>query len=407
MDVKEEDILAWLGESPCILLVDEINLLPQLSKADDLTGKAFANFLKSNFLIRRQRYFIFSSHIASTSRQLSLFMDSESTRGVDVVQLPLISNLKIVRKVFNIPDFSVQESIDLALVPAMVYLSKVRHLELSHKRNFAIECCLNEGLVSNKSVVDLIQSFITGADSLVMQPLLRLMDTAPPLHKNIGMVVVRWIPYHMIDVLEQFRLRATIRDDLKDFLFEIVKLFRKFKECKELSGESWENLFVFLLLIRAQTCLFDDIILPLNYMDYKDCSVSYNNLYFSDRISLRSCKNIDDLVAGMTLPEQLPHIAIYYPLHSSFETVDVVVAAYNKRGERELYAYQLKEGEGMPKKSTKPSDLCVGSFIIRGLPIKSSKVNDGWIIPNEAQIKKFFGESGSHWTPQEWKKLLE
>jgi len=62
-----------------------------------------------------------------------------------------------------------------------------------------------------------------------------------------------------------------------------------------------------------------------------------------------SCKNVDDFIRALNVPDHVPHIAVYHPKHAQFEIFDVIVAAYSKSGDRTLYGYQLKESRGQVK----------------------------------------------------------
>ena len=56
VDFPEKELKDWLGSTPCVLLVDELNLL------DEKLDAAFSKFVKQMFLVQSGRYFIFSSN---------------------------------------------------------------------------------------------------------------------------------------------------------------------------------------------------------------------------------------------------------------------------------------------------------------------------------------------------------
>ena len=53
MNVKPADILSWLKHNPCILIIDELNLLNVLQ--GNASAEEFAAFLKINFLMEANR----------------------------------------------------------------------------------------------------------------------------------------------------------------------------------------------------------------------------------------------------------------------------------------------------------------------------------------------------------------
>jgi hypothetical protein len=74
-NVSADAVLKWLGKTPCVLLIDELNNLTSLND-DKVQSEPLVTFLKKHFLSSENRYFIFSSHVVSTIGQLSEYMDS-------------------------------------------------------------------------------------------------------------------------------------------------------------------------------------------------------------------------------------------------------------------------------------------------------------------------------------------
>jgi hypothetical protein len=100
VNVTETDIVKWLGSTPCVLLIDELNKIESL-RSESGESKRFASFLKSYFLDSENNYCIFSSHIVSTAENLVDYMSGLSTRGVIVQHLPLIPSIEIAKRNFK------------------------------------------------------------------------------------------------------------------------------------------------------------------------------------------------------------------------------------------------------------------------------------------------------------------
>jgi len=90
VSISKDVILQWLGKTPCVLLIDELNKFECLSATGSAGGSAVSHFLKDVFLTRLHRYLIFSSHVVYITNQLSGFMESVSSRNVLIRHLPLI-----------------------------------------------------------------------------------------------------------------------------------------------------------------------------------------------------------------------------------------------------------------------------------------------------------------------------
>ena len=263
-----------------------------------------------------------------------------------------------------------------------------------------ITSCVSQGLVTDEAVRRLLGTFITGNAADVMAPLLPLMDT-------VASDTVRWVPYHMTNVLSTFAEDGSaLSEPVKAILLNIVNQLTGFKEAKCLSGDAWERLFVAVLLIRSLSRQVDESILPLGG-DYSNCSVSFNAPFDLMGKTYEAFTEAAEFAKGIVAPEHFPHIAVYFPPNAQFKDVDVIVACWKDARSPTLYGYQLKEGKQLPDRAA-PSVLAK-TFVIRGKaagsPRASSATRAGWTIPSATEIDAFFGVSGLHWTPAKWAEL--
>jgi hypothetical protein len=390
MEFSESDLLEWLGDRPCVLFLDELNLL------GDRMDQKFAAFVKSRFLKPSGRYFVFSSHVANTLRKLSAYMDSVSNRSVLAPELPLIPSLSVAAEKFKLPDLNPREAIYYGTIPALIYEAS-RRCAPNDKRDEAIALCKSQDLVSDKIIKDLLATFITGDFLNVPHPLLQLMDTWRETGESLK---VRWIPFHMMEVLRVFATFGSIDDNTVFVLKRIEGLFNDFKRAKEYSGDGWEALFVITLLIRSKAECFGTSLLPLEMVHV--VNVTFNEP-FKGIVPFGEIKQVDEFIEALVEPELFPHIAIYWPAHAQFEHYDVIVAVYTARGSRKLYGYQLKEGTSIGK--AQASHLFTKSFVVRGNAAENSSQIRGWYVASTNEICEFFGESGRNWTPTRWKAL--
>ena len=397
-DVKPHQIIEWMGSNPRVLLIDELNLVTSLSSSSNSSNK-LAKFLKINFLVEKHQYFAFSSHVISAVGKLSEYLDSGSDRSIDIRELPLIHNVLNAMKVFQWPDLDARKAIFYGLVPALIHVARLKestnkpYLPFT-KRDNAIEACIKNGLVTNKSILCLLANFLTG-DKNILEPLHILMNTAEEQR-------LRWIPFHMIEVLKRFIDAPFLDENITVALFRINSLFDIFLSAKGKSGCAWEALFIAVLIIRIVTRKFDEVILPLD--PSKEYSLSFNRYFATDKIPFLDVIKVDDLVSGITKPDKYPHVAIYYPSHASFTPFDCIVAVYDSENSRRLYAYELKEGDEIPDNNRcQQFEACV---LVRGQPPEGKSTSKKqWTFLSKSQIADFFGESGKHWTPVEWKRL--
>jgi hypothetical protein len=244
----------------------------------------------------------------------------------------------------------------------------------------------------------LLETFITGDPDFVPKPLLQLMtvmriDAKPK---------VRWIPYHMMEVLDSFAKQAVLKNHWA--LNAIPQEFAQFVKAKDQSGDGWESLFVVVLLIRALSAKFDTKVLSLDAATFTGCSVSLNTPFLLPvGKTFGEISDVEEFVEGIGQPAHHPHIAVYFPTHAQFELYDVIVAISHSGVHMEKFGYQLKERKKLPKKAA--SNVLDKSLVIRGQPTAESINVRKWTVVGEAELCEFLGESGRHWTPMHWSHL--
>jgi hypothetical protein len=202
----------------------------------------------------------------------------------------------------------------------------------------------------------------------------------------------------MMEVLRKFSAEQGLKG-----LEEIVRMFNAFKDAKESSGGGWENLFVAVLLIRSWAQMSDDCLLPFELDGH---TFSFNR-HFDVSASSFATNDLDAFVAAIKQPLTYPHVSIYYPSHASFQVYDVIVAHFPDPGKPHLYGYQLKEGKEKPTEKHAVGAGFKKSFWIRGVPPKKQTAEHDWKRSSKEEIDAFFGVSGQHWTPEQWKELSD
>mmetsp|Transcript_20521 Transcript_20521/g.28358 ORF Transcript_20521/g.28358 Transcript_20521/m.28358 type:complete len:219 (-) Transcript_20521:95-751(-) len=206
----------------------------------------------------------------------------------------------------------------------------------------------------------------------------------------------------MTKVLDNLEFSAPSLDEsLRVALRKIVELFNELSTAEESSGKAWERLFLVVVISRVVSGKFDEVILPLDLsMDY---FISFNQFIHSDKKPLESIVDIDEFVGCFTEPDRYPHVAIYQPKNAAFPLFDLIIAVHDKNVQG-----QLKDRKEIPKQKRTSRvmtkfDACV---LVRGQPSQGeTRSKEQWIIPSKSEITTFFGESGKHWTPEEWNKL--
>jgi hypothetical protein len=412
--VEPKLILQWLGDSSAVLLVDELNNLRELAKRQSKEASAFGRFVKDNFLGMENRYLVFSSHLLDTFEFFSLHVDPSggSIRPVVLQELPMVDDLSTVMQKLMPHLKGPREAIYYGLIPAMIF-EKAKNCPIEGKRVMAVNDFLNTGSGDlTQEFKNILASIITGSLRSVPDPLHILLDTDK--EKKI-----RWIPYHLQFVMKMMYQHAFPHSSkYRQLSFAVQALCNGFYTAKEHSGDGWESLFVLFLLVRCivaephkrdsdATSLLHPVagesLLPKHWFGGTEFPhVTYNSSYQNSNRLFSECDKWNDLLEGLQL-EAAPQLSIFYPPHATFQVYDVIVVYSKDKKVLETYGYQCKEGKVNSKHDPDPD--IIRSFVLKGDSPQESKLHRGWLTPSTTDMDGFFGESGRHWTPREWRRL--
>ena len=398
---SQSDILEWLGETPALLLIDELNNLEELTLLQSEKATAFARFVKDFFLSPCGRYFIFSTHVLSTLECLGEYMDppAASERYVIVQDLPLVDNLTTA-KVLKSNLRGAREAIYYGLMPGLIFTQGTKPQNaVAIKRQRQVNRYNRETSSERRT-----RGFIAILKSLILG---KISDHDFPVHFHAlldassspsGSELVNWAPYHLEFVLDNLQVDDASYNMIKSSMAQLCKQILESKEC---SGDGWEALFVLFLLARFLTSSWIDPILPELAFESSTKPVVHFNEALQDTV-LDHCVNWNDLKAGF-LPKKRPTISLFYPSFAMFEAYDVIAIFSENSKMNHILGYQLKEGK---QNATMKPENFFRSIVVKGTPPrKTTPQKSNWMVAGEDDINDFFGVSGKHWTPQEWKKL--
>ena len=394
--IEPKDFLEWLGDSACVLLVDELNNLDELSKDNSIAASEFAAFIKEHFIAKPNRYFVFSSHKVSTLEFFSLFVHrGGSVRPVVLQELPITDTLAKATKLKPNLD-SAREAIYYGLLPGLIHESTIIR-SIVGKRDFLTNKFLQESQNLDDDFMSILRSLLSGDDNLVPPQLHMLLDSAG---NREGPSVIRWVPFHLSFVLS--RLATANSFSYRIIADHMSKLCDSIRDSKRFSGDGWEGIFVLFLLARCLTGSYDEYFIPSKWF-LENPKVFFNEPFLSNEGRLFSeCENWEQLLQCVT-PGTKPQLSILFPTHSRFETYDVLVIYSKDAQNNSIYGYQLKEGSAsVPNLST---NVIERNFWIQGKSPKNAKEQGHWCVPDNKYINEFYGESGKFWTPEQWRKF--
>ena len=375
MVVTDESVREWLGKTRCVLLIDELSRLKKLVNPTSESGPAekFAWFLKKNFLKPAGRYFVFTTHEVFIKTKLSSVMDYMNNRNFVHRALPLIPSLSAAQEAFNCQDLNARKAIHCGLIPGLILMKRKMNFPIQEQRE-AVQTFLATNYTAH-TVLRLLGSLITGHIESVPDSLEQLMDTS-----DGGKI--RWIPDHMVYVLNQIAEQGfgKLPNGFSRLVKKIADLFEQFHGAKTYGGDGWEALFGLVLLVRILTKLSDELIDLSAFVTYNiEFTTSFNEqIDLTGGRQFEDFKDVDELMAAIPEKQGSAHVAIYYPTNASFEQYDILVVMWDSGGNQfKTIGYQLKEGRDTPSSQGKSG---FQSFVVRGRAAQNSNMLPGWEI---------------------------
>ena len=401
---EEKLFLKWLGDTPCLLLLDDLNNWEKLTETNSAEASKFGDFIKSNFISRENRYFVFSSHTLATLPFFGNFIDPSigSSRAITLEELPLVPTLEVASYLRKELD-STREAVYYGLVPGMIHEAGIKGENIGGKRYLAVRNFISKIKSPEEfqcAFFGILLSLLDGDWSNIPEELHILLDSTPSkegvTHK------IRWVPYHLQYVLAEMGSSIHDKINLAQRLSDLCNLI---KDAKEESGEGWEGLFVLVLIVRCLNNAYDGTFVPAEWFDSSP-KIFFNGPYdgLKNNLPIGKCKTWDELRKGM-VHGKTPQLSIWHPTHNRFEVYDALVVYSNGEKPLCIYGYQFKQGKAA-RRHRVHSDVTSSIFVQGNPPAKTIDQDaQGWTIPNNCDIDRFFGESGKHWTPESWKNF--
>ena len=331
--IDKQDVLAWLGDKPCVLLIDDMDETSFVNGGDEAS---LAAFLTDHFLLRQGRSLVYSSSSLMTNKELP----PRSRQEVGFLQVPfaLLTATE--------GPLTVSDRLYYGLVPGVI---ETRYSFPSKKQYAAVEQWL-EGGIDDEDVVKLLKTFVTGKMGDVPPSILnQLMDVTV-----VGLA--RWIPFNMQFVLMELCKVETVSYELKKRVAHLARMFRRLRRVETRRGDgrvSFLALVVWLRVLTGQGC--DLLNLEAALDKTPELAPTYNAPLAGDFDELVTLDAFLDAI-----PESMDgaHVAVYNPVAKSRELFDVLVVVWGEDGKKvSSVGYQAILGEASPLRDER---ICKG-----------------------------------------------
>jgi hypothetical protein len=366
-----KEIDNWLKDKPCILCIDELNNLIPSQRLDEPDMREVANFLKDVFLVRANRYFIFSSHVKATTLNLTYFMSSASDREVYVAEFPVFESTTEVSEVLK--DRSPVHPMIYGNSPGLAYVTQKTPTYPSTR----VEQCL-KSLTTTPSASEVINNLFSGECSSLSE-----FDTITRISSNHRV----WIPVFLIELFKSNKL-SNLNIKYKIQAENVLDLLGR---AKLDSGEAWEVVVLCTLFFRILDCLLTNQPTNPSQIPYYGWIPSLPpNFTIDVQYPPHDLKSV---ISKLSKPGSSPSVILSYPKQSDFANYDILVAVtYSSTEPVKIWGYQCKAGE-LP--TEKPNPSVTTSIVLRSHDMdangRSSAVKSGWKVAGMMERNSLLG----------------
>ena len=405
----EDAVLEWLDKNNCVLLMDELNkcISPEIVGSGDVV-----RFIRDNFVRTTGRYYVFSTHVSSTTkvvRMLGAASIASSERSVHLVGMPLVKNQSEWETLTNSAG---DHPAWFGLSPGLIVTAKADRETLSAKWGDAFDnlrAALEHGKATVYDAV-LLDLFAPEASAVAVvsqfEQFARTLDvteSASTEGDDQSRAARRsWAPTALHYVLSKCT---------QETAGEIANLLDSLKGTKIGGGDAWEIAVACALILRVE--ILRSTIAPAtlkNALRVQKTSKPHEDPVgiFPDglvecldpnapltRSFARPQQDLNDVLSSLKdhEPGSRPEARLLRPAKADFKTYDLLLAFYPRDGGCEISGYQCKKGYDMDVGDPEPG---VRSFLVLGAAKDKAKKDSnaakaGWIVLTRAEIDAFMG----------------
>jgi hypothetical protein len=410
--VDENEVMNVLEKSskPVVLLVDELNYF------GNPVEKRLATFLKAEFLDKRGRYLVATTHVPMSGElggSNDSILSGTSGRGYEVAMTPVCLDISEITTTFE--ECGVLKGDDISR-QKVSYFSGMMGLMFSNYTDYKAETVFRDRLKGftvvdeRKEVAGFLRAMFTGNGEAARPEFARFGT-----NQNIWIAGdgdasprFRWPIVYIFEILRQYPVARRANTG---------RLVEKFVSSLSLPGTGlwFENLITFAVLLRCLQASVD----PTEFGPF-DIAEEYRRLGGSDvitkftTISARTVADADMELLSQLSKSSAPMFIVGKPSFAGFPTVDLLLYfRYYVDGKEVIrkICFQIEEGKKNPKRAV-PTQFSEG-YLIKGLPAskprgsRSTRTNGGvpWEHVSEESVARLLGCSLRHMLPKYWDSL--
>jgi hypothetical protein len=369
-----------IGDSPFVLLVDELNRL-----GDPLDRNA-ARLLQNLFLKKKNRYLVFTSHYRMNIDPLaSNGKVSESDPGLKSIFLPVSTDLATLRKMPGCGSINAATVALYGGIPSLIYsvfaLNELKP-EVRFEEAGLIAQFRNDGVDMTSLLSEFVEAVITGSKN----PNLKMFNQFAITTDGI----MQWPICYIKCILGLFE---------QTFITQYI-----LTQCRSLethtaeteSGKDWECVIKIALGFR---CLHQQFHGSQSPFDIVPLGQKPNAFAIELPDTIQSIEAAKDYMSKI-VKGSYPALVLATPTFSNFPSVDGFVAYFETPKKVMICGYQAKLGEGLPKKNFSKK-LDRGILLQGGAP-DNDKSFKGWEHWNKEQVQELLGYSLRDLYPADW-----
>ena len=381
IECDEKALDKYIGDSPFVLLIDELNALA--APVDAEAGR----MLRQLFLDKHNRCLVFTTHVPmNVEPQACHYMATatvpSSPRGCLTVPFHPTLDITSIRKMSDMCSAITPAEVMLyGGIPSLIYSVKVMN-EMSPEVRFF------KNNVLHSCDPGLLKSFVSSVVRGQRTDALARFDEFSTVSEEDR---IRWPLCYIACILKTFELNEATHA-VCEYCDSLSKLAQETE-----SGKEWECVLNIAIIFR---CLYQAYygsdspfsIVPLGTKPTVKCRTLPPEI-----ITLPA---VMEQIAIIVNSERTPCLLVLVPSYSKFPDVDGFVVYYDVEHELVVCGYQAKTGRGYPKKEA-PQEV-TRALLLRGKAPAMGSLRKGWEYMSSEYVQQLLGYSLVPMYPHTW-----
>lgn len=389
-DVSEDQLLTHIETTrnglPVILLIDELNELR--SPLDFET----TDFLIRNFLDKRDRMLVFTTHVPMGAGELVHLMKGISARDIVILSPPRCFNLQTIQTIDRCDHVTPAEISLYGGIPSLIYAVKnLQYTPIARFNDVNYSFSPEEEAEIIPAFVDCV---LTGNRHPCLSPFERFATAEADRKIRFPLIYISCICSLFAHLRDYFAVPSTSL--LNTYASEVG------------SGKDWECIIEICILFHALQWKYWNVSGPLKIAMGEPIH-ERNDVDFGRFVIGAQITTPQDAQRHLfqLLHRKRPGCYLFVSQFACFSVYDGFICLKRADNSIAIFAYQAKLGNEIPAPPTEILNWIQIGFLLRGKPVETPRARGYWYQYSRENMEEFLGYSLKNLLPLHWRQDID